>query len=52
MGPELITIAHAARLLGVTEADVLQFTVEGRLTRYQRGREVLVDRGEVEALGR
>lgn len=49
---DLITVAEAAHLLGVTEADVLQFTAEGRLTRYQRGREVLVDRGEVEALDR
>ena len=47
-GLDLITVAEAAGLLGVTEAEVVQLTADGVLTRYQRGREVLVDRAEVE----
>jgi excisionase family DNA binding protein len=42
---------EAAILLGVTQAQAVQLMADGTLTRCQRGREVLVDRTEVERFG-
>lgn len=50
MGLDLITVAEAARTLGRTESEVLQLLADGPLTRYQRGRTLLVDRTEVEGM--
>lgn len=50
MGPDLITVADAALVLVVTEREVLQLVTDGVLTQYRRGREILVDRTEVEGL--
>lgn len=50
MGLDLITFAEAARTLGRTKSEVLQLLADGLLTRYQRGRTVLVDRTDVEGL--
>ena len=48
MGLDLITVAEAARLLTVTDNEVFQLVTEGALTQYRRGREILLDRAEVE----
>lgn len=50
MGVDLISVADAAALLGVTAQGVHQRIADGVLTEYRKGRTVLVDRAELEAI--